>query len=248
MLLIGTVKENWKEGEPGFVKVEYAMGELGKSMSDWMPVMTGYAGDGFGAVCLPEIESQVVIGFLHDNEDQPVVMGCLLGRRNRVAGTAVGKDNEKKSLRTKGGFRIELDEAEKTVAFTDSEGENALLLDGKAGKLTMKLKTELEIVIDGKSIGTFTKDQISLGNKVVINDDVEIEAENVSIEAHKAVTAKGKNVSLSGTGVRVEGEQLELTGKQWKAAGISIEMKADTMGKIEAGGMLELKGGMVKLN
>lgn len=248
MLAIGTVKENWQEGEPGFVKVEYAMGEPGKSISDWLPVMTAYGGDGYGALCLPEIGSQVVIGFLHDDQDQPLVLGSLWGRQNRVPDGAVGKDNEKKSLRTKAGYLIEVDEKEEKVSFYDPKRENTFLLDGKAGKLAVGIKAELEISIGGEVAATITKDRIALGGKLAITDDVEIKAKNVFLEGEENLEVRGNGVSLKGTTLKLHGKQLELSGDQWKAAAASMELKAQAMGKLEAGGLLELKGGMVKLN
>ena len=36
----GIVKENWDDKHQGMVKVEYSIGERGKSISGWMPVMS----------------------------------------------------------------------------------------------------------------------------------------------------------------------------------------------------------------
>ena len=66
-LLNAIVKEIWDKEHVGMIKVEYMMGEKDKKTSDWVRVMSGYCGNGFGNYWLPEIGTEVLVGFIHGN-------------------------------------------------------------------------------------------------------------------------------------------------------------------------------------
>ena len=53
-LLNAIVKDIWDKDHMGMIKVEYLMGEKDKKTSDWVRVMTGYGGNGFGNYWLPD--------------------------------------------------------------------------------------------------------------------------------------------------------------------------------------------------
>ena len=54
-LATAVVKENWDKEHPGCVKVEYILGADGAKTSDWIRVLHGYAGKGFGSYALPDL-------------------------------------------------------------------------------------------------------------------------------------------------------------------------------------------------
>lgn len=248
MIAVGTVKENTESGKEGWVKAEYALGEKGKCLSDWMPVMSGYGGDGFGRYEIPEIGSQVIIGFLHDDEEQPIVLGCLLGHKNKLPSGVPGEKSEKKVFRTMKGYQTEIDEEQMKVRFSDTEGKDVLVFKEKDGILVVDVKTSLELRIDGEVMVKVEKDKVSVRDKVVVTDDVAVNANKVSVDAKQDLKLSGQQTSLEGTTVKLDAKQLELKGTQWKAEGTNLEIKAGAVGKLESGGMLQVKGAMVKLN
>ncbi len=76
-LLNAVVKEIWDEKHKGMVRVEYLLGEKDHKTSDWVRVMSPYGGKEYGNYWLPEIDTEVVVGFVQGNLNMPILLGCL---------------------------------------------------------------------------------------------------------------------------------------------------------------------------
>lgn len=235
-LLNAIVKDIWDEEHKGMIKVEYLMGEKNKKTSDWVRVMTGYGGNGFGNYWLPEIGSEVLVGFIHGNMNMPVVLGCLWNGKDKLPEGVATEKNETKTIMTKGGNKITFTETEKkekisvitpksleillddekeTVSIQDKEKENSILIDCKNG--TMKLKAKKEI-------------SLTIGTKEVMN-------------------ASSDTVKLTCGTVQIDAQQtLKLTGQTTNIKGTSVKVKADGELGLQASGMTQVKGSMVKIN
>ena len=109
-LATAIVKENWNKDMPGYIKVEYLLGEEGLRSSDWIRVLHNDAGNGYGNYVLPEVGSEVLVGFIMGDQTNAVVLGCLYNGENQLQQDVANKDNSKKNFRTKGGHEIVLDE------------------------------------------------------------------------------------------------------------------------------------------
>ncbi|MFJ4344932.1 type VI secretion system tip protein TssI/VgrG [Pseudomonas sp. NPDC089401] len=78
--VIGPAGEEVYCDELGRVKVQFHWDRHGQGdehSSCWLRVMSGWAGDRHGALTLPRVGMEVVVSFLDDDPDQPVVSGCL---------------------------------------------------------------------------------------------------------------------------------------------------------------------------
>ena len=61
--------------------------------TDWMPVMMPYGGTGHGMYLMPEIGTEVVIGFRFGDRGKPFVMGALLENMDSVPETDRTENN-----------------------------------------------------------------------------------------------------------------------------------------------------------
>lgn len=64
----------------GRVKVQFPWDREGQGdehSSCWLRVASGWAGDGHGALAIPRVGMAVLVSFLDDDPDQPVISGCL---------------------------------------------------------------------------------------------------------------------------------------------------------------------------
>lgn len=271
----GIVKENWNEDFPGRVRVEYSLGEPGKMLTGWIPVMTGYAGPGYGTYLLPEIGTEVVVAFNHGDKDCPIVIGCLWNKVNTLPEKAATEKNNKKLWKTKGGYQLSLEEGEEEkLLFTDSKAENSVSISSKDKIISIDAKEKLEIKIGGETFLTIEKGKITIVDEVLVTagkitlqpekelvlkgksisvepeDGVSVLGKSVEISPKQAVTIEGKSISLSPKqSVEITPNQgITLKSQQIKVDGTSVEVKAKLSGVVEAGGMLEVKGTMLKLN
>ena len=109
-LATAVVKENWNQELPGYVKVEYVLGEEGERSSDWVRVLHSYAGNGYGTYLLPEVGSEVLVGFIMGDQSNAVVLGCLHNSENKLPEQTANQENFIKKIRTKGEHEIILSE------------------------------------------------------------------------------------------------------------------------------------------
>ncbi|MCH5281438.1 MAG: phage baseplate assembly protein V [Lachnospiraceae bacterium] len=237
-IITGQVKENWDEEHPGMVMVEYFLGEPGKNQTDWVPVMSPYAGDQYGYYALPEVGTEVVLAFLMGNRNCPIVLGCIWNQENPLPENTANENNSMKKMITKGGCVIQLSEekdeeeiliqspsglsihlkdGDKTIKINDSEEKNGVTVDIENGTLTLLAEKSLELKV---------------------GDDVML-----------SMGGNPKAVSITGQKVTCNADQaLELKGQTAKLEGTSTEIKGQGTLKLEADGTAQLKGAMVQLN
>lgn len=85
-----------------------------------------------GYVAIPEVGDQVMVGFVHNHPDRPFVMGGMFHGGTALGG---GVNNHLKSIQTRSGIRILMNDAEGSVNIVDPSGNN-YFMDG-AGNITV---------------------------------------------------------------------------------------------------------------
>lgn len=235
-LLNAIVKDIWDEKHKGMIKVEYLMGEKNKKVSDWVRVMTPYGGNGYGNYWLPEIGTEVIVGFVNGNLNAPIVLGCLWNGKDQFPKGAPQEKNEQKTIMTKAGS---------SITFSDTKGKE---------KIAIKTPKELEITIDDEADTILMQDK---GKKNSIH--VDCKGGNVTVTAGTAISLKVGNkevlkaeagkVRIAAGAVEVDGTQsLKLKGQAASLNGMQVKVKADGELGLEASGITQLKGSMVKIN
>lgn len=235
-LLNAIVKEVWEKQHPGMVKVEYLMGEKDKKTSDWVRVMAGYGGNGFGNYWLPEIGTEVLVGFIHGNMNMPVVLGCLWNGTDKLPEGAATEKNEVKTVMTKGGNKI---------TFIETEGKQ---------KVTVNTPKGLEILLDDENEAIFVQDK-GKENSLAIdckNGAAKLTAKqeiSLLIGTKEVFKTDASTMKLACGTIQLDAQQsLKLSGQTTSVQGTSIKVKADGEMGLQASGVAQLKGSMVKIN
>jgi uncharacterized protein involved in type VI secretion and phage assembly len=86
-----------------------------------------------GYVAIPEVGDQVMVNFVHSHPDRPFVMGGMFQGGIAQGG---GVNNHLKSIQTRSGIRILMNDEEGSVKIMDPSG-NIYYMDG-AGNISMK--------------------------------------------------------------------------------------------------------------
>lgn len=232
------VKENWDKDYPGMIKVEMFLGEAGKNVTGWVPVMSMYGGKNFGYYSLPEVGSEVVVAFNMGDRNCPIVIGTLWNNNNTLPPETAAEKNLIKRFKTKGGCE---------VVFNDEENKQEIKIKTPAG-------FGITINDEAKSI---TLQDAAGKNGIVINEKNGI----VNIKADKKITlAVGGNdvITLDGTGksaivktnnVKVDAAMnLELKGQSGKIEASMVKISAQGSMEISSSGITQVKGSMVKIN
>ncbi|WP_339490417.1 type VI secretion system Vgr family protein [Pseudomonas sp. EL_65y_Pfl2_R95] len=73
--------------EYGRIKVQFfwdRVGQADEQTSCWLRVSNSWGGNSYGAVTIPRIGMEVLVGFFEGDPDQPYVSGCLYHKENAV--------------------------------------------------------------------------------------------------------------------------------------------------------------------
>lgn len=128
---IATVKEN--EDSKGRIKVQHQWQAGRGKTTNWIRVQTPDAGTSEkgarGSVFIPEIGDQVMIGFEYGDPNRPYVMGSLFPES---IGTGGGAGNKSKSIVSRSGIAVLLDDESGSITIKDKNGtDNMVVLDGE---------------------------------------------------------------------------------------------------------------------
>ncbi len=237
-IMTGVVKNNWDKEHPGQIQVELLIGESGKTTTQWIRVMTPYGGNGYGEYFLPEINTEVVIGFLGGESSSPVMLGCLWNQEDKLPEGKANEKNSVKSIRTKGGHEILFDETkdqEKIEVITNKKLD--LCLDDKQNMVTIKDGDSKNMIQMDMEKGVIT---IQADKKIVLK---------AGGDEMAVLDGSGKKASLAANNIDVKAKQgLALEGQNTNLKGTVVEMKAQSSMKAESSAILQLKGAMCKIN
>ncbi|GAB4477577.1 MAG: hypothetical protein OHK0057_27440 [Thermoflexibacter sp.] len=189
----------------------------------WARLGSFYASNQFGCFFLPEVNDEVIVGFLNDDAQNPVILGSLYSKKNAPPLTAE-KENNKKQIITRSKISITFDDKDKILEITTPE-KNTITLDDKEGKITIvdKNKNQIEMSKDGV--------------KMDIAKDLTIKAKgNIAVEA-------GGNIEMKATG-NITNKGVNIENKA--SAKFAAEGSAQT--EIKSGGQLAVKGSIVQIN
>ncbi len=99
----------------------------------WARISTLDAGSSRGSYFLPEIDDEVLVGFLNDDPRYPVVLGMLHSSAHAPP-EAASDDNHIRGFYSRKGMRIRFDD-ESTILTIDTPGGHEFILDDDAGEV-----------------------------------------------------------------------------------------------------------------
>ena len=204
--------------------------QTGPMQTSWIRVLTPDAGTSDkvatnrGFVFIPEKGDQVMVAFRYDDPNRPFVLGSLFHGKSGAGG---GSSNKTKSLTTRSGCTITLDDEKGSVTIADPtgstiilNGDNTITIDAK-DKITIHSK-ELEILAD---------------EKIRIEADSEVEV------LGKTSTFEGKSEAKikSDTSIKEEAATIDIKASATlKATGATVD--------VDGSAMTNIKGGLLNFN
>ncbi len=182
------------------VQVQYCA-PSGEMLSAWARVTTLMAGPGRGWACLPEVDDEVLLKFVHGHPDHPIVIGSLHNGKDTVPyDNADGKNDE----------RIFWSRSDHKFTMFDGDGKEHVTIESSGGETKVELLTSDKIVA-WTSTGDITF-KCADGNFTV--DAVDIE---VKTSAKIAMEAGGNNEMTAGSNFDIKGSAgVAMTGAQVK--------------------------------
>ncbi|PWN59747.1 MULTISPECIES: type VI secretion system Vgr family protein [Chryseobacterium] len=144
-----------------------------------------------GYVAIPEVGDQVMVGFVHHHPDRPFVMGGMFHGETALGG---GVDNHLKSIQTRSGIRILMNDTEGSVNIIDPSGNN-YFMDGK-GNITVTAPKNMTFNVGEDLAINVGKDmKTSVGNDNAINI---INDHKFSSKNYKQTVNENKTINVTG--------------------------------------------------
>ncbi|KTT47991.1 type IV secretion protein Rhs [Pseudomonas oryzihabitans] len=210
----------------GRVKVQFHWdreGQADERTSCWLRVASGWAGNGHGALAVPRIGMEVLVGFLEGDPDQPLVTGCLYHAEHRPP-LELPKDKTRSSF--------------KSLSSPGGGGYNELRIEDRQGQEEIHVHAQRDwdelIRHDHRSeIGNERHQQIRGNSHSELHG-----------EEHRLVHGLRKTEVKARDHLLIGGNQhLKLGTGQFLEAGQEIHLKAGDKIVIEAGTELTLTAG-----
>ena len=164
----------------------------------WCRVSTLDAGENRGSFFRPEIEDEVIVGFINEDPNDPVVLG-MLHSSAKPAPIVAADDNHIKGFVTRSEMKLTFDDDKISVTIETPAGKK-IVMDEDAGVITIEDENSNIITMD--SSGIIMESAGDIGIKA--SGDVTIEGTNVGIKANaefKAEGSAGAEVSTSAIAV-----------------------------------------------
>lgn len=151
----------------------------------WCRVAALDAGDNRGTFFRPEIEDEVIIGFINEDPNNAIVLG-MLHSSAKPAPLKASDDNHQKGIFTRSEMKVLFDDDKKSIAIETPAGKK-ITLDEDKGTIVIEDENSNVITIDSKGIKMESPGDISLK----ATGDVKIEGTNVNVKATAQFKAEG---------------------------------------------------------
>jgi Rhs element Vgr protein len=223
-LQVGTVKKIYEDPDSEYRILVTLPSKAQTQEGVWARVSNFYATSGVGAVFLPEIGDEVVLGFLETDPRFPIVLGSLYSSTKAPPQTASDNNNYIKSLVTKSKLKVNFDDQNTILTFS-TPGGSSITLSDQDGSITVKDKNGNTATFSSSGIVLDSKSDIQLK----ATGNIELNATGkVSITATQDVAVSGMNVNHT--------------------ANVGFSAKGNATAELSASAQTTVKGGIVMIN
>jgi len=161
----------------------------------WARLASFYATKEAGAFFYPEVDDEVVVGFLNDDPRFPIIMGSMYSS-SREAPERPDEMNNLKAFVSKSKMKVSFDEEKKEIIVATPGGNTMVLSDEEQG-ITIKDQNNNSIKMSASGIEINSASAVSINAETSINLAAN---ENISGSApNGSISLDGLNVSTTAT-------------------------------------------------
>lgn len=243
-LTFGKVIQNYDEEHPKKVKVKLRNFMGIENNEVWADILTSYAGDNYGKYTVPEVDSEVVVAFVMNDRNFPIVVGNVWSPTSSVPADTTDKNNYIKHFSTKAGNVIKIDDTENKTSLSVKtvKGLNIIFNDEKniISVFDEANTNKIDIDFENKTISLDAKENIVF--KISGTDVMKIDDKSVNITTKTFSVNADSKIEFSGGQVSAEGTAIDLKSKG------NLNIKANGNMSAEATGIAKVKGSLLNLN
>jgi type VI secretion system secreted protein VgrG len=247
-------EEIWTD-QYGRVKVQFhwdQKGQMDEKTTCWIRVAQLWAGKQWGATFLPRIGQEVLVSFLDGSPDRPVIIGALYNASQTVPYALPDNQTQTtiKSSSSKGGSGFN------EIRFEDKSGSEEVYIHAQKNmniavlqKMSTTVTMDENLKVSGARTVSVAGDE---GHTNEGNFKSEVSGNfNLKVSGDLTIDVSGSVTIKSGTSLTNQ-SGTSLTNKSGtdltNDAGTTMTNKAAASQTVDGGGLLTLKGGLVKVN
>ena len=214
--------------------------QTGNMRTSWIRVMTPDGGGSEsvsanrGFVFIPEVGDHVLVGFRHGDPNRPYVMGSLFNGRTGKGG---GEGNCCKSISTRSGHTLELDDSPSSLGITikDIRG-NYMHIDSGEDRIVVNAMKDLILnvgetfTVNCKNTNILARESINVNAEENVNC---ISGEDMTLQANHSLTemaSESYTLSANDSNIRItNAHSVQASSVSETAEKVSIDSTIDDM-------------------
>ncbi len=169
----------------------------------WTRVACLDAGSDRGTFFRPELGDEVIVGFINDDPNDPVVLG-MLNSSSKKAPLPASDDNHEKGIFTRSKMRIHFNDNTKTITI-DTPAGNSIKLDESGKSIEIKDQNSNKISFDSAGIKLSSPKNIDIEAGVNLTvkagASLSIGGATLGIKADGSVSIDGSSAGISASGI-----------------------------------------------
>lgn len=172
----------------------------------WARMASLDAGENRGAFFRPEVDDEVVVGFINDDPRDAVVLGMLHSSAKPAPITAAEENNEKGFV-TRSELKVLFNDDTKIITIV-TPNENKLELSDDGGSVTISDENGNSFLMDSSGVTIESAADVN----IKASGDVNIEGTNINVKASAKVACEGSSgaeLKSSGT-AKIEGSLVQI--------------------------------------
>lgn len=223
-LQTGIVKKI-NEDPDNLFRVQVQIPILGDSSEPvWARLATFYAGNQIGAYFMPEVDDEVILGFMDDVPSDPIILGSVFSK-NIAAPETPDEKNTIKTLITSSKLQLKFDDENKVITVL-TPGGNTMVFSDKDKGITVTDQNNNKIEMNDSGITLTDKS----------SNKIEMTSSGITVDSQSSLTLKAaQDVTVQGMSVTVSGDQ-------------SATVKGSSECEVSSSGQTSVKGSMVMIN
>lgn len=193
----------------------------------WARHSSFYASRNAGAFFMPEVDDEVVVGFLNEDPRFPIILGSLYSKPKikPSEGLDPNEKNTTKAIVSKSGIEVVFDD-DNQVLTIKTPNKNSVELNDKTQHIKILDEHSNSIVMSETGIALKSSKDISIASD-----------QNVSIRGDQGVTITANTGDLDLRGLNIK-----------QTADTEFSVNGGEIASVQAAGELTLKGAMVMIN
>lgn len=242
-IVVGKQGEEIWTDKYGRVKVLFHWdrhGEGDEHSSCWIRVSQTWAGKNWGAMQIPRIGQEVLVDFLHGDQDQPIIIGSVYNGSTMppypLPANATRSGLKTRSSKDGGGFN--------EIRIEDKKGEEQIFIHAEKNQDVRVKNNHFEWIGNERhlNVGKNRFEQIKENDNLIVEGDA---LTNVIGDAHKIYEANLNQKTSSDENYAIGGDRnQDIGGSESLKSGQDIKQEAGMNYGLKSGMNVDVNGGM----